>query len=488
MGKKKKNSTQVSAPSQSSITGMSSRGVRQIGQAAIDTNISGQRALSSAAISDILLGGGANLLNPQIQTRIDAFNKQFDPQMARFYRTADAATIQITKLETELADPNINPRRKAQIESKLLPAQRKKLQSSNANIDRLTSVQTNLKDDLLADQPTLTSLLEERFPEARQALNAAQPYLSRMGQLGPAGERLAGMLGQGYQSGAVGYNAATTAQAARQADVAAGRLGDSLMGEAQRRVDLRGRLDAEATRDAIQSARQGFAARGLATGNAALGAELLNRDRYQRQRALEDLGFASGIQQQDLGRQFQNQSTQQQREMFNAGQANQVNLANAEAAMRAQIANEESRRLGNQMNVGMLGDAYRLQQGLNQEGLQGVMLGSQLAQQANPYRMAMDFYGGNRSDAGTQSIGPAVNAANNWAQLQLAANTFNANSSLWQNYANSYGNMQSGGGGNQWAGAASGAASGAALGTMVSPGVGTVVGGVAGGALGYFTS
>lgn len=449
---KKKNrnnnsAVQVSAPSQGSIRNMAVRSVRDLGQAAVDTNISGQRALSSAAISDILLGGGANLLNPQIQTRIDAFNRQLDPQMQRLYRTADAATIQISKLEAELANPNINPRRKTQIESKLLPAQRQKLQTSSTGIDRLTATQTALKDDLMSGQPTLTSLLEERFPEARQALNAAQPYLSRMGQLGPAGERLAGALGQGYQSGTVGYNAATTAQAARQADVAAGRLGDSLMGEAQRRVDLRGRLDAEATRDAIQSARQGFAARGLATGNAALGAELLNRDRYQRQRALEDLGFASGIQQQDLGRQFQNQSTQQQREMFNAGQANQVNLANAEAAMRAQIANEESRRLGNQMNVGMLGDAYRLQQGLNQEGLQGVMLGSQLAQQANPYRMAMDFYGGNRSDAGTQSITTAGGLANTWGQLNLAADTFNANSNLWQRYAPSpggYGNMQSG--------------------------------------------
>jgi len=75
-----------------------------------------------------------------------------------------------------------------------------------------------------------------------------------------------------------------------------GELGRRLMGEAMSRSERGfGQLSAEAERDATQAARSGMAARGMATGSAGLGAELLNRDRFQRQRAAEDINFVSGV-------------------------------------------------------------------------------------------------------------------------------------------------------------------------------------------------
>jgi hypothetical protein len=75
-----------------------------------------------------------------------------------------------------------------------------------------------------------------------------------------------------------------------------GELGRRLMTEALGRSERGfGQLSAEAERNATQAARSGMAARGMATGSAGLGAELLNRDSYQRQRAAEDINFVGGV-------------------------------------------------------------------------------------------------------------------------------------------------------------------------------------------------
>lgn len=89
-----------------------------------------------------------------------------------------------------------------------------------------------------------------------------------------------------------------------QAELAdGGELGRRLMGEALQRSERGfGVLSPEAQREATQAARSAMAARGLATGNAGIGAELLNRDRYQRARAAEDINFASGVMADQRGR------------------------------------------------------------------------------------------------------------------------------------------------------------------------------------------
>jgi hypothetical protein len=75
-----------------------------------------------------------------------------------------------------------------------------------------------------------------------------------------------------------------------------GELGRRLMREALGRSERGfGQLSAEAERNATQAARSGMAARGMATGSAGLGAELLSRDTYQRQRAAEDINFVGGV-------------------------------------------------------------------------------------------------------------------------------------------------------------------------------------------------
>jgi hypothetical protein len=75
-----------------------------------------------------------------------------------------------------------------------------------------------------------------------------------------------------------------------------GELGRRLMTEALGRSERGfGQLSAEAERNATQAARSGMAARGMATGSAGLGAELLSRDTYQRQRAAEDINFVGGV-------------------------------------------------------------------------------------------------------------------------------------------------------------------------------------------------
>ena len=91
---------------------------------------------------------------------------------------------------------------------------------------------------------------------------------------------------------------ASTAEYTRYQDNLAegGELGRRLMTEALGRSERGfGQLSAEAERNATQAARSGMAARGMATGSAGLGAELLNRDTYQRQRAAEDINFVGGV-------------------------------------------------------------------------------------------------------------------------------------------------------------------------------------------------
>lgn len=66
------------------------------------------------------------------------------------------------------------------------------------------------------------------------------------------------------------------------------RLQEQLQGAVGERA---GMLSAEQMRDATQQARAAMAARGMATGNAGVAAELLNRDRYQQERRAMDLNI-----------------------------------------------------------------------------------------------------------------------------------------------------------------------------------------------------
>lgn len=182
-------------------------------------------------------------------------------------------------------------------------------------------------------------------------------------------KRMQSALGKGLSAQQVGQRSAQAAQAraagmGRVANVSAGQvgagaLGKSLMDQAMERAKSKGQLSAEASRDAVQAARSGMAARGMATGSAGMAAELLNRDRFSRARMAEDLAFAQGVQGQDLSRQFNNvgntlqadianQQTAFGREQIISGNQQQANLANMQAmnAMR-------------QFNTGLAADTDR---------------------------------------------------------------------------------------------------------------------------------
>ena len=75
-----------------------------------------------------------------------------------------------------------------------------------------------------------------------------------------------------------------------------------LQQDAEAELALGRSLSPEQMRQATQSARGAFAARGMATGNAAAGAEILNRDAYATARQDQRRGFAAGVNQMDLAR------------------------------------------------------------------------------------------------------------------------------------------------------------------------------------------
>ena len=75
-----------------------------------------------------------------------------------------------------------------------------------------------------------------------------------------------------------------------------------LQQDAEQELALGRSLSPEQQRQATQSARAAFAARGMATGNAAAGAELLSRDAYGTARQDQRRGFAAGVNQMDLAR------------------------------------------------------------------------------------------------------------------------------------------------------------------------------------------
>jgi hypothetical protein len=483
----------VEAPSAAETIGVGTGFIRQGGTAAAQTNVSGRNIQLSGILAN-LMDGGASVLNPalgqqytQLQTSVDNATRGLNRQISTLGTRKTTLESELTYLQglvdagetlTSAQQRKLSrlPSDIAKIDSRLTPL-RGRVEAQNQRL-------TDFQDNELANAPKATDMLAEKFPELRAALEEATPYLDRMGQLGASGEKLMEALSAGYQAGTISARDVTAAlmgeiERVEAERVGAGRLGGSLMQRALQMSQSDGRLDPAANRDATQSARQGFASRGMATGSAALGAELLNRDAYARQRMFQDLGFSQNVQTQDLARRMgnadsglraslANQQTQFGREQFNAGSLNQINQANADRSLQASVANEEARRLGNQMNIGMLGQAFTTERMVNQEGLGAALQRGNLASNANMNNMLLNMYG-QGNPVGSESIGTAGALASNWANNALNAGMFNANSNMWtqaQNSYGNYGNQQSGTGG-MWGGLG-GAVLGAGLGALLA--------------------
>jgi hypothetical protein len=428
MAKKQIEPVSVSAPSADEMIKAGRRGTKRLGTAAADTNVSG-RVTQLGGLLELLGSGGAMALDPRLRA-------EFDSISSSVAQSTRAPLAKISQIESQIARLQAKGTLKPNEQSKLSKLQ-EQLGQQRSVVDAENARLTNFQNTKMAGAPTAMDQLRKSFPELQQTLDDAEPWLAKQGQLGASGERLMQALGQGYQANEI------TAR-----DVGRGAVGESLYNRAAQMAQSDGRLSPEATRDAVQSARQAFSARGLGTSAGGAAAELLNRDQYSRQRMFQDLGFASGIQESDVARQTNN----------------------ANRALQAATSNEEARRMGNQMNIGMLGQAFTTDRMVNQEGLGAALQRGQLRSAANPANMLLSMYGSGEP-TGSQALPVAGGLANTWATNALNANMFNANSQMWANAANQYGNY-----GPQQSGSGMGST------------IGSIAGGVLGGAAGYFAS
>lgn len=212
----------------------------------------------------------------------------------------------------------------------------------------------------------------------------AQGYQAAQGQaalLGAAPTAQAALLGAAPTISAQGYDAEgytsqgyDAARAARVADIASrdvtqGALGQQLYGQAmgaaptaasetfrRRAAEMAvstGQLSPEELRNAQQSTREAFAARGLEMSNQAIAGEAMARSEAVRQRQAQDIqqaaalnqayladlnasrGFATGVYGQDLGMQQANQAAALQAAQANQAAGMQLSLADQQALNQA---------------------------------------------------------------------------------------------------------------------------------------------------------
>lgn len=298
--------------------------------------------------------------------------------------------------------PELDVNKSSQLYERQLQLQQQYLPSMTATAGEASRGQYRANIDfglgLLNDQQ-LRASYEASMPEEMRRRRALLDQLDAADAASPEYARLQGTL----------------------ADTTGGTLGQALTREAQTRASNIGGLTPEEERQATQQARAGMAARGMATGNAGLGAELLNRSQFQRARRSEDLSLIGSVGQAD-----------EARRTGYAGQA-------------AQLAEQERMR-----RMGLGQNAYNFALGSN-PGMMALGMGSPYAN-VTPQSMQMV--------AGSQGLSPMYSGGQFSGQGGGGFNMMGAG-----------------------AGALSGAATGAMLGSVV-PGVGTAVGAIGGGLMG----
>lgn len=478
--------------------------------AAATANLASGRTGTRAGLND-LENQGFGLANPLEQQAINAY-KAANPITSQMLVNQQTLTDNIARWKARLesgTSANGKPLTKAQIATlnKNIKGSESKLTKLTNTIDTRTKRVEDFTAETRAGKPTAADVMRQADPEFYANVDRAQGIADTIGQMTPEGRRFLDAAGQGYRAGTIGSRDVTASQMGAIANVGAqqvqasrmgnfgtassrditagqvgaGQLGQSLMQRAMGGIERGGLLSQQATRDAIQSARQGFAARGLATGNSALGAELLNRDRYARQREMEDLQFAGGVQAQDISRQFQNvgnqlaadqanQSAALQAELanlqarynaaaqegnwqqaaaianqeallradmsnqqtafntgqFNAQQANAVNLSNADRSLNAATANENAQRLGAVTNNEMLYNAAGYSDALKTQGLGASLQMAGVQQAANPLMRAITFDPYGTRGLGAQAMPIAGQLAGGVADTNARIGMFNA--------------------------------------------------------------
>jgi hypothetical protein len=340
---------------------------------AVKGNIKGGQMSGAQGYIDLTTGGALSV-NPLLQQQYNSEFKALNTEGKKLLSGNTRIDKQIAALQKQLENPRLSDTKKSALEQKLASLN-STLASNEERLKVINTEITGLPSKIAEGQPSIASALEQTLAPTFAQVDKVRGMLGEQGKVGAAGQAFMDYVGKGFTPGQITSRDVTAAQmsaipnisadqvrAAQMGDFGAanavsagnvanisagtvgqGMLGGQLMNRAMEGIQRGGMLSEQATRDAIQSARQGFAARGLATGNAALGAELLNRDRYARVRELEDLGFASNVQGQDLSRQFQNVGNQLTADRSNQQTQLGISLANQQAAMQAELANLDAR-------------------------------------------------------------------------------------------------------------------------------------------------
>jgi hypothetical protein len=185
----------------------------------------------------------------------------------------------------------------------------------------------------------------------------------------------------GSQVANVGSIRASAAERGLMREAAGRGILGQLENQAANEMALGRNLSPEQEREAAQAARSGMSARGLGVGNAALAAEVLNRDRYASQRENERRAFASGVLGQATGvRQTANQAYLGRMDS-NLGRAQQSALAEAQFRQQAALANQDANQRQVEMNRAFLQSAN--QSGINSQISRGGYAMGALGQTAN---------------------------------------------------------------------------------------------------------
>ena len=325
-----------------------------------------------------------------------------------------------------------------------------KLTGFKTNLEGYSKAIEDAKTGLNTTPPSVEEIYQEADPYTYEYLDLADQYAQELGKITEQGQQFLDQAKQNFQAAPIQQERVNIAP------VEDGPLGQALYAQAMDKAYSLGRLTPEQERDAMQAARAGMAARGLGVGQSALAAEMLNRDRFSRQRQMEDLGFAQGVQQNDLSRQFQNQQ--------NALAAGGINVENN---YRSQVANEQNRLAATQQTINQLGAASNYVDATRRAGMTAAVDMAGVRSTYNPLfrnlgMSQQNFFGTN--NLGTLALSPSaqigLGVASQNADIarfntgtQLQTDSFNANmlDSRYNTYQNNQAALQ---GGRMQAGAA----------------------------------
>lgn len=319
-------------------------------------------------------------------------------------------------------------------------------QFTNAQFGQLSPAFRQLADQQYGAIQRIAGGLNNQYTrDARGQVNRAMGASNQMDAMGnrtvaigdAAGARINALapqvIGIGDQyMGQIGGLGTMLGDQARQAFATAGptEIEAELYRQGQNELALGRSLSPEQMREATQSARQGMAARGMATGQAALGAELLNRDRFASQREAQRRAFAADA------NNLREKNMMDRREgagrLAEAGGrtmdlAGRMGMAGRELAGNLYDTAGRVRMTGRQIGGALLGDAGRLR-----------LDGARTTADLDPFARAMTpglSLGQTASGMGLDTIGQSYGN-----MLDLFANTgsFNVNrgDSLYNSWLN----------------------------------------------------